>query len=70
MYVSVSQTARFYYPYIWRRHKPLILHNNPAHAAKPAEPAVGAVTVDQDKQDHSQIRMITSVMDLEVIIHN
>ena len=62
MYVSVPQTARFSYPYIWRRPKPSILCNNPVHTAKLAETVVGAITEDQDKQNPSHIRTVTSVM--------
>ena len=50
MCMSEPQAARFSLPYIWSRPKPSTLHNNPVYAAKPAEPAVGAVTEDQDKQ--------------------
>ena len=62
IYVSVPQTARFSYPYIWRRPKPSILYDNPVHAAKLAEPVLGVVTEDQDKQYLSHIRTVTSVI--------
>jgi hypothetical protein len=44
------------------RPNPSIPYNNPVHASKLAEPAVGAVTEDQDKQIHSHNRTVTSVM--------
>jgi hypothetical protein len=62
MCVSVSQTARFSYPYIWRRPKPSILHDNPVHTAKLAETVLGVITEDHDKQDLSHIRTVTSVI--------
>ena len=52
-YVSEPEAARFSYPYIWSPPKPSTLHNNPVYAAKPAEPAVGAVTDDQDQRTNS-----------------
>ena len=69
MYVSVPQTARFSYPYIWRRPKPSILHDNPVHTAKLAETVVGADMEDQDKQDLSHIRTVTSVIVRHTILH-
>jgi hypothetical protein len=53
MCMSEPQAARFSYPHIWSRPKPSTLHNNPVYAAKLAEPAVGAVTDDQDQRTNS-----------------
>jgi hypothetical protein len=59
---SEPQAAGFSYPYIWTHPNPSIPRNNLHHAAKLAEPAVGAVTEDQDKRSHSHCRTVTSVM--------